>query len=88
MGFQFDPDDPAFIDDPYPIYKILRDEHPVYRHEATGFYVITRNRDVERILGDYATFSSSRGNAIVIRLFGSAKRLVRSILRVMMSCAA
>jgi cytochrome P450 len=65
MGYRFDPDDSGFIDDPYPTYKILRDEYPVYRHEATGFYVITRNQDVERILGDYATFSSSRGNAIV-----------------------
>ena len=65
MGFHFNPDDPAFIEDPYPTYKILRDNHPVYLHEPTGFYVITRNEDVARILGDYTTFSSSRGNAII-----------------------
>ena len=35
MGFRFDPEDRGFVDDPYPTYKILRDEHPVYRHEPS-----------------------------------------------------
>ena len=61
MGFRFDPEDRNFVDDPYPTYKILRDEHPVCRHEPSGFYVITRNEDVARILNDFETFSSSRG---------------------------
>lgn len=65
MGFHFDPDDRAFIDDPYPTYKVLRDEHPVHLHAPSGFYVITRNEDVGRILTDFETFSSSRGNAFV-----------------------
>ena len=65
MGFRFDPDDRAFIDDPYPTYRILRDDHPVYRHGPSGFYLITRNEDVGRVLSDFETFSSSRGNALV-----------------------
>jgi cytochrome P450 len=65
MGFRFDPDDQGYIDDPYPIYKHLRDAHPVYRHEPSGFYLITRNEDVGRVLGDFEAFSSSRGNALI-----------------------
>ncbi|MEY9538059.1 cytochrome P450 [Bradyrhizobium diazoefficiens] len=65
MGFRFDPEDPDFVNDPYPTYKILRDDHPVYRHEPSGYYVITRNEDVARILNDFETFSSSRGNTLV-----------------------
>jgi cytochrome P450 len=64
MEFHFDPDDPAFINDPYPIYKVLRDEFPVYCHKESGFYFVTRYEDVAAILQDYSTFSSSRGNAI------------------------
>lgn len=65
MGFRFDPNDAAFIDDPYPTYKILRDRYPAHRDEASGFYIVTRNEDVANILQDFATYSSSRGNGIV-----------------------
>ena len=65
MGFRFDPNDASFIDDPYPTYKTLRDRHPAYRHEESGFYIVTRNEDVANILQDFASFSSSRGNALV-----------------------
>jgi ABC-type branched-subunit amino acid transport system ATPase component/cytochrome P450 len=65
VDFKFEPDSKAFVDDPYPAYKILRDRHPAYRDPQSGFYLITRNDDVARILMDHETFSSSRGNAIV-----------------------
>lgn len=65
MAFRFDPEERNFVDDPYPTYKVLRDDHPVYLHEGSGFYIITRNEDVARILNDYEVFSSARGNALV-----------------------
>ncbi|WP_409190279.1 cytochrome P450 [Bradyrhizobium sp. RDM4] len=65
MGFRFDPEDRSFVDDPYPTYKVLRDDYPAYRHEPSGFYIVTRNEDVARILNDYEVFSSARGNALV-----------------------
>src|SRR5260221_4188152 len=43
----------------------MRNEHPAYRQEATGFWLITRYEDIGRALGDPATFSSSRGNSTV-----------------------
>lgn len=65
MPFRFDPRDPAFVRDPYPTYKEMRDRHPAYRMAETGFWLITRYEDVSRALGDSATFSSSRGNSTV-----------------------
>jgi cytochrome P450 len=45
---------------PYPAYKTLREEAPVYRDELTGFYVLTRYEDLREILKDPATFSNLR----------------------------
>src|SRR5438132_14191115 len=65
MTFRFDPHAPAFVRDPYPTYREMRDRHPVYRMEETGFWLITRFEDISRALADPATFSSSRGNSTV-----------------------
>ena len=65
MPFRFDPNDPAFVRDPYPTYKEMRDRYPVYRMEENGFWLITRYEDIGRALADPATFSSSRGNSTV-----------------------
>jgi cytochrome P450 len=65
MPFRFDPNDPAFVRDPYPTYQEMRDRHPVYRMDENGFWLITRYEDISRALGDSATYSSSRGNTTV-----------------------
>jgi cytochrome P450 len=45
---------------PYPAYKTLREEAPVYRDSLTGFYVLTRYDDLRAVLKDPATFSNLR----------------------------
>jgi cytochrome P450 len=65
MSFHFDPSDSTFIEDPYPTYKVLRDEHPAYRDDASGCWVISRYQDVAHILIDTNTFSSAKGNTII-----------------------
>src|SRR4051794_973891 len=66
-GFEFDPFDTDFFADPYPSYKVMRDEHPVYQH-ATPFgrawphyWMLTRAEDVNSALSDWRTYSSSEG---------------------------
>lgn len=61
----FEPGSPSFVDDPYPYYRELRDNMPVFRDKATGIWLITRYSDVERVTTDFETFSSSKGNVIV-----------------------
>jgi len=48
-------------EDPYPTYARLRDEAPVYRHEAAGFYALSRHTDVVEAFRDNTRFSSAHG---------------------------
>lgn len=48
---QFNPLDPAFIADPYPFYRRLREEAPVFK-APQGFWLITRYEDVALSLRD------------------------------------
>ena len=48
----------ANADDPWPLYKRLRDEAPVHHDEANGTYLLTRHDDVYRVLVDHRMFSS------------------------------
>jgi pimeloyl-[acyl-carrier protein] synthase len=47
----FNPMDPEFIEDPYPMYHRLRAEDPVH-HNPLGFWVLTRYEDVVTALRD------------------------------------
>ena len=38
--------DPAFLEDPYPVYHRMRRRDPVYRSDALGGWVLTRYDDV------------------------------------------
>lgn len=58
---RYDPFSYEIHEDPYPIYKRLRDESPVYDDQTHGFYALSRYADVHRALHDHETFSSARG---------------------------
>ncbi len=49
---QLTPLNPAFRDDPHAIYAKLRDEHPVYRDEMAGSFIVTRYKLAREILND------------------------------------
>ena len=57
----YDPYDPGIYADPYPVYRRLRDEAPLYYNQRYDFYALSRYADVERGLVDRETFISSRG---------------------------
>lgn len=50
--------------DPYPTYRRLRDEAPVYRNAERGFYALSRYHDVREAMRDWQTFSSQGGVAL------------------------
>jgi cytochrome P450 len=56
----FDPGTICFAEDPYPLYRRLRDEFPVYRWQdgERSLWVLSRYEDVNEALGDWRTFSS------------------------------
>ena len=60
----YDPYDFDIDSDPYPTWKRLRDEAPVYYNEKYNFYALSRFADVEAASVDWETFSSARGVTI------------------------
>ena len=60
----WDPFDPALRDDPYPLWKRLRDEAPAYHNERLDFWVLSRYGDVEAAHKDHGTFSSAHMTTI------------------------
>jgi cytochrome P450 len=57
----YDPYDLEIDADPYPVYRRLREEAPLYYNERYDFFAVSRADDVERILTDHETFISGRG---------------------------
>ncbi len=43
---------------PYPLYRVMRDEAPVYFDEQNGCYLLTRYEDIWNTLSDYERFSN------------------------------
>ena len=58
---EFNPLSADFFADPYPTYRRLRGEAPVYFSERYGFYALSRYADVLRASRDWQTFSSAHG---------------------------
>jgi cytochrome P450 len=60
----YDPYDFEIDADPYPIWKRLRDERPLYHNERYDFYAVSRFDDVERCAVDWKKYSSARGTVL------------------------
>lgn len=61
MTIDYDPYSPLLHRDPYPIYRRLREEAPVYRSERHDFYAISRHADVLAAFQDWKRLSSAKG---------------------------
>lgn len=61
VDLEFDPYSYEIHEDPYPVYRRLRDEAPAYYNEARGFWALSRYDDVRAATNDWRTFTSSRG---------------------------
>jgi cytochrome P450 len=62
----YDPYDAAIDDDPYPAWRRLRDESPLYRNEQLDFYALSRWDDVKPALLDWQTYRSGRGTVLEV----------------------
>jgi cytochrome P450 len=63
-GVYYDPFDFEIDTDPYPIWKRLREERPLYHNERYDFYALSRFDDVEQALVDWRTYSSAKGTLL------------------------
>ena len=57
----WDPYDFGITPDPYPVFRRLREEAPLYHNEKHDFYALSRFDDVEGALIDNETYISGRG---------------------------
>lgn len=57
----FNPVAQEYFDNPYEIYRRMRDEAPIYYDEEQDFYALTRHADVAAAFKDHGSFSSARG---------------------------
>jgi cytochrome P450 len=60
----YDPYDVEILADPYPVFRRLREEAPLYYNERYDFHAVSRFDDVERGLTDRDTYISGRGAII------------------------
>jgi cytochrome P450 len=60
----YDPYDFEIDTDPYPVWKRLRDEVPLYYNDKYDFYAVSRFTDVERCLLDVDTYRCGRGTVL------------------------
>jgi cytochrome P450 len=57
----YDPYNIELNADPYPMFRRLREESPLYYNSEHDFYAISRFADVDDALVDFQTFSSAKG---------------------------
>ena len=60
----YDPYDVDIHADPYPVFRRLREEAPLYYNARYDFYAISRFHDVERGFADRDTYISGRGSVL------------------------
>jgi cytochrome P450 len=63
-GISYDPYDREIDADPYPTYRSLRDDAPLYYNEEYDFYAVSRFLDVQQAFLDRETYSSARGSVL------------------------
>ncbi|BBX30213.1 cytochrome P450 [Mycolicibacterium alvei] len=66
----YDPFDFAIDDDPYPIWRRMREEAPLYHNDRYNFYALSRYDDVAQALPDWETYRSGRGTTADILFSG------------------
>ena len=79
-AIDFDIYDHAVQDDPYPLFRRLRDEVPLFHNAEHDYWVVTRHADVHDVTRDDDTFSNSHGVSIDASAWNPYAHTVMSFL--------
>jgi cytochrome P450 len=60
----YDPYDFEIDTNPYPVWKRMRDEVPLYYNAKHDFYAVSRWADVEKCSAEWKTYSSAKGTLL------------------------
>jgi cytochrome P450 PksS len=80
--------DPAFIEDPYPVYRRMREQDPVHWSDALGHWVLTRYDDVLALTRHPALSSARTEMSVRSQLRGSDPALAADYTRISMGMMA
>ena len=79
---------PEFVRDPYPLYRIMRDQHPLYFHPQAQAWILSRYQDVHVALTDpvfttrsYAAQTEPLLGKTIIQLDGREHSIQRNLLQ-------
>jgi cytochrome P450 len=76
VSLEFDPYSYEIHEDPYPVYRRLRDQAPAYFNEKRGFWALSRYDDVRTALNDWRTYTSTEGITIEPRRRGTEPHII------------
>ena len=62
----YDPYDFEIDTDPYPLWRRMRDEQPLYYNDRYDFFALSRYADVRAASLDWRTYSSAKGTLLEI----------------------
>jgi cytochrome P450 len=79
---EFDPFSDEFFDDPYEMYRRMRDDAPVAFNERYGFWALFRYDDVCQAHKEWQTFSSSRG--VDLSMMSQPAEMIRQMRLIIM----
>ncbi|OBK68561.1 cytochrome [Mycobacterium colombiense] len=65
-GINYDPYDFEIDSNPYPTFRRLRDEAPLYRNEKYDFYALSRYEDIKKSSVEWETYRSGRGSVLEV----------------------
>ena len=72
VDIYYDPFDFEIDKDPYPLWKRMRDEAPVYYNDRYDFFALSRFDDVERGLKDFSRLISGKGTLLELIKSGAS----------------
>ena len=72
---EFDPLSKACLENPYPFYRALRDEAPVYRMPGADYVCISRYEDVKTVALNTDDYSSNLVSIILSTIEGNTKTI-------------
>jgi len=81
MHVEYEPLSPRWRDDPYPVYRQLRDHAPVHFAPEAGMFCVSRHEDVSNVLVHPEAFSSVAMNDVLTDLGPIGPRLAFELLR-------
>jgi cytochrome P450 len=76
----FNPYDYGFHENPYPTYRRLREEEPIYHNDELGFWALSRHVDVTAAFRDAKRLSSANGVSLDPAAYGPHAHKVMSFL--------